>query len=322
MNRTTFESMHRKKWAQFAILLSEAEKRNPEMDVSQVPALFREICNHLSLAKERRYGQLLCDELNELVIRGYNTLRISPPSTWAAFVDFVSNTFPKLVRKEWKLFWICTLFFLVPYGLVCISAKYEIAWIEAILGPAGMQSMSDMYGAEDTSKVLRREHGSNFMMFCFYIWNNVRIDFQIFAGGILGGVGTLFFLLFNGVYIGAAAGYVHYIGDPNKFYSFVIGHSSFELIGMVVAGMAGMKLGMGVLRPGRLSRRDAMVACGKESLPLIYGAALLTTVAAVFEGFWSAQPLPYEIKYTAGALIWASVIAYFLFSGRRQSGSR
>ena len=76
------------------------------------------------------------------------------------------------------------------------------------------------------------------MMFCFYIWNNVAIDFRIFAGGIAAGAGTMFFLLFNGLHIGAAAGYVNVACDPESFWSFVAGHSSFELLGMVVAGVA------------------------------------------------------------------------------------
>ena len=40
-------------------------------------------------------------------------------------------------------------------------------------------------------------------MFGYYIRNNTGIGFQTFAGGLLLGLGTLFFLVFNGFYIGA-----------------------------------------------------------------------------------------------------------------------
>ena len=155
------------------------------------------------------------------------------------------------------------------------------------------------------------------MMFCFYIYNNVAIDFRIFAGGMAGGLGTLFFLLFNGLQLGAAAGYVDHACNPESFWTFVAGHSSFELLGMIVAGMAGMRLGLAILRPGRLPRVRALMEASKEALPLIYGAALLTTLAALVEGFWSAQPLPSAVKYSVGIAGWIAHILYFSLAGRR-----
>ena len=53
-----------------------------------------------------------------------------------------------------------------------------------------------------------READTNVAMFGFYIWNNVRIGFQTFAGGLLAGVGSAWFLGANGVIIGAVAGYL------------------------------------------------------------------------------------------------------------------
>ena len=177
--------------------------------------------------------------------------------------------------------------------------------------------MEEMYGGqEEQLSHLRAEHGSNFMMFGFYIQNNVGIDFQIFAGGIAACIGTIFFLVYNGIHIGAAAGYVHYACNPESFWTFVAGHSSFELLGMVVAGMAGMRLGLGILKPGRLPRGRAIAEAGKRALPLLYGAAVMTALAAVVEGFWSAQPIAANIKYGVGITFWVLHVAYFLWMGR------
>ncbi len=178
--------------------------------------------------------------------------------------------------------------------------------------------MEEMYaGKEEQISHLRSEYGSNFMMFCFYIYNNVAIDFRIFAGGMAAGVGTLFFLLFNGLQLGASAGYANHACNPESFWSFVAGHSSLELLGMIVAGMAGMRLGLAILNPGRLPRVRALVEASKQALPLIYGAALMTAMAAVVEGFWSAQPLPSTLKYTVGIIGWILHVIYFTYAGRR-----
>jgi uncharacterized membrane protein SpoIIM required for sporulation len=208
--------------------------------------------------------------------------------------------------------------FWLPFFAMMLSAHHDIRWIQAALGPDSMASIEQMYGGrEEQLSHLRAEYGSNFMMFCFYIYNNVAIDFRTFAGGILGGLGTLFFLVFNGLQLGASAGYVNHACNPESFWSFVAGHSSFELLGMILSGMAGMRLGLALLRPGRLPRVRALVEASKEALPLIYGAALLTTLAAVVEGFWSAQPVPSEWKYAVGIIGWILHIAYFTLAGRR-----
>ena len=68
--------------------------------------------------------------------------------------------------------------------------------------------------------------------------------------------------------------------------------------------------------PG-LPRVRALVDASKKALPLIYGVALLTTLGAVVEGFWSAQPIPSEIKYAFGLMAWVLHIVYFLMAGRR-----
>jgi uncharacterized membrane protein SpoIIM required for sporulation len=81
--------------------------------------------------------------------------------------------------------------------------------------------------------------------------------------------------------------------------------------------MAGMRIGLAILRPGRLPRTRALAEASKQALPLIYGAALLTTLAAVVEGFWSAQRIPYEWKYAAGIAGWLLCALYFLMAGRR-----
>jgi uncharacterized membrane protein SpoIIM required for sporulation len=312
-----FEAKNAERWREYERLVESLEKGKPNEHADQLPRRFRELCVDLSLAECRMYGSRLTDRLNTLVIRGYEIIYRKRRGGWRAFAEFMAVGFPRAVRADWKLFWLCSVVFWLPFFAMMLSAHHDISWVQAALGADGMESMDQMYGGREQQIAhLRSEYGSNFMMFCFYIYNNVAIDFRIFAGGMAAGVGTLFFLLFNGVNIGAAAGYVNVAGNPESFWTFVAGHSSFELLGMVVAGMAGMRLGLAILKPGRLPRVRALAETTKHTLPLIYGATLLTTLAAVVEGFWSAQLVPSAIKYSVGIFLWVLHIAYFLFAGR------
>jgi len=322
MTSGDFEHKNQEHWVEYERLVGRLEKGGEVPDAGQMPQRFRELCVDLSLAESRMYGARITERLNALVIRGYEQIYRTRRGSWEKVVAFVMADFPRTVRREWRLFWLCNLVFWLPFFVMMISSAHDIRWTQAILGPEGMASMEQMYGGkEEQLSHLRSEYGSNFMMFCFYIYHNVAIDFRTFAGGMVGGVGTLFFLLFNGLSMGAAAGYVNHACNPESFWTFVCGHSSFELLGMVVSGMAGMRLGLAILRPGRLPRVRALVEASKQALPLIYGAALMTTMAAVVEGFWSAQAIPSEAKYAFGIAGWLLHAAYFMLAGRSVAGA-
>jgi uncharacterized membrane protein SpoIIM required for sporulation len=305
------------KWSEYSALVDAVEGRK-DAEVERLPGLFRGVCLDLALAQYRMQGMGAVEALNQLVIRGYKHLYRERGAGASSLVTFLAVTFPNRVRREWRLFWFCSVIFWLPFFGLMAAVQLDVAWAQAILGDAGMHGLEQMYGGDGASQVehLRSTHGSNFMMFGFYIKNNVSIDFRIFGGGILAGVGTMFFLVYNGLAMGASAGYVQMAGNPTSFWSFVAGHSSFELLGMLVAGMAGMRLGLGVLRPGRLRRGTALVQAAKEALPLIYGAAFMTVLAAFVEGFWSAQAVPANAKYAVGIFFWVAWVAYFLRVGR------
>lgn len=318
MTAGDFENKNSARWAEYEALVKSVEQGKPLPGVERLPQRFRELCLDLSLSQARMYGIRLSETLNALVIRGYHLIYREKFGGWQAVVRMAAVTFPQTVRREWRLFWLCSAVFWIPFFALLISAKYDLTWIQSILGSEGMAGMEQMYGSEAGQTAhLRSAYGSNFMMFCFYIYNNVGIDFRIFAGGMTAGLGTLFFLLFNGIQIGASAGYANAACDPQAFWSFVVSHSSFELTGMVIAGMAGMRMGLAILWPGRSPRVRALVEAGKKALPLIYGAAVMTGMAAIVEGFWSAQPIPSAWKYACGAVFWVLHLVYFLLAGRQ-----
>lgn len=319
MKEADFEARREKAWQEFEGLVDGLEKNQRRPGSHELPKRFREVCADLALASHRMYRSTTLDRLNALVIRGYKLLYRQRRGGTEKFVRFVAHDFPAAVRADWKLFWLCSLMFWVPFFAMLAIASNDLDWTRAMLGPQQTQAMESMYGnGTDQIASMRKEFGSNFAMFGFYIWNNISIDFRIFAGGIVAGLGTLFYLVFNGLNIGASAGYATYACDPEAFWTFVSGHSAPELIGMIVAGMAGMKLGVGILRPGRMTRGKSLAAAAKSALPLIYGAGGMTFLAAMIEGFWSAQAIPAEVKYGFGGVVWLLHGAYFGLLGRRR----
>jgi hypothetical protein len=191
MSPGSFEERRAAEWVELERLIAGVERKRPEPGVEELPRRFREACADLALARHRMYPAQLVERLNALVIRGYKLLYRSRRGGAAAFVEFVAAGFPQALRAEWRLFWLCSALFWLPFLAMLGSAWLDIDWIRAALGPEGMAGMESMYGGkEDQIRHFREAYGSNFMMFAHYIENNVGIDFQIFAGGIVAGLGT------------------------------------------------------------------------------------------------------------------------------------
>src|SRR3546814_19122766 len=100
-------------------------------------------------------------------------------------------------------------------------------------------------------------------MFGLYIANNISIGFRTFAGGLLAGVGSLLVLVFNGVMLGTVAAHLQGIGHGGPFWRFVVGHAAPELSAIVVAGTAGLRLGLGLVAPGQIGRAACRGRGGK-----------------------------------------------------------
>src|SRR5690554_5515281 len=162
-----------------------------------------------------------------------------------------------------------------------------------------------------------RESDSNFMMFGYYIYNNIGIALRTFGAGAVLGLGSIFVLFYNGVVLGTVSIHLSNLGLAENFWTFVIGHGSFELNAIVLAGAAGLKLGCAPLWPGRKSRIRALRDTAHDSLGLVAGFFGMLVIAAFIEAFWSAKPMPSEIKYAVGAGLWILVFGYFIFAGRR-----
>jgi uncharacterized membrane protein SpoIIM required for sporulation len=157
-------------------------------------------------------------------------------------------------------------------------------------------------------------------MFGYYIMNNISISFKCFASGIFLGLGSLFFLAYNGVVAGSLGGYLTARGHGETFYSFVITHGAFELTAIVLSGAAGLRLGHALLAPGRYTRGVALKRAAADCAVLMYGVIAMLLIAAALEAFWSsARWVPPGAKFAVGGVAWALVLAYLSLQGRPRS---
>jgi len=328
-----FESQYLARWDQFecGMALTPKQRRTLKTDGSktakaidatfawppeQLPQRYREICHHLALARDRHYSSTLVERLEQLVLTGHQALYGAQEMS-GGVGRFLRGGLPRLVRAQSGYMFASALLFFGPLIACIIAIQYFPDFAYVIVSPDQMADVQQMYAPGNLRLGLQRDASNDFLMFGFYVANNVRIDFQCFAGGLLFGVGTIFFLLFNGLSIGAIAGHLTHVGYIETFWGFVAGHSAFELTGIVLSGAAGLMLGMALVAPGRQTRFAAVKSRMPAIIGVVYGAALLTFLAAFIEAFWSASRVPpVQVKYAVGLALWAVTLAYFIFVGR------
>jgi uncharacterized membrane protein SpoIIM required for sporulation len=284
---------------------------------SELPHRFRSLCHDLALAEDRNYSSELVDSLQHRVLLAHQRLYSAKRRIGHAILDFFFARFPEAVRRERRIVLAAAALFFVPMAAVMIVVELYPDAVYFLLSQQQIDQFERLYALQPTQG--QRGASIDWNMYAYYIGNNVRINFQCFAGGMVFGLGSLFFLLYNGVNIGAVAGHLTHQGLISTFWGFVAGHSSFELLGIVLSGASGLRMGLALIAPGRKSRALALRVAAREAIPLLYGAASMTFLAAFIEAFWSPLvAVAPVVKYCVGLALWALLLTYFSFAGQRE----
>ena len=317
MTQSSFVKRREKLWDEFQITVRGGRKALKEK-AAWFPSGYRELTQDLNTARAHGFDPSIIERLNSLVLEGNQILYTKRTWSLKAAADFILRVFPQAVRSQWRTLGAAMLLF---YGLgifFCVLCVRSPAMVYQIMGEDTTQNIESMYDPGSSHFLKPRDVSSDADMFGFYIYNNISIAFRTFAGGIIAGIGSLFILCMNGIFLGAAAGHIINMGFGETFFPFVIGHGSFELTAIVLSAQAGLLMGYRIFFTKGLSRPASIKAAGKTALPIISGAALMLVIAAGIEAFWSSRhELGSVIRYAAGAAGWVLVILYLALAGRR-----
>jgi uncharacterized membrane protein SpoIIM required for sporulation len=325
VKQAAFEQLHGPIWQSLEDSLRTLEQGRA-LDAAaqrQFTSLYRKVCHFHALARERHYSSFLVDHLDDLVARAHQQLYRRKHPVLYPLVQFLVRDFPARVREEKQAVFWAALLFVGPLLVFWLGVLAVPELVYTVLSPLNAANMESMYNPENRVLGAARDSDTNWEMFGFYIYNNISVAFRTFASGLLLGVGSGFFLVYNGAVIGAVSGHLTNVGFTTPFFTFVIGHGSFELTAIVLAGAAGLKLGYALLVPGQLTRLQALRQAARGAIELVYGVILMLLIAAFIEAFWSSNNLfaPWQ-KYTVGGFLWILVLGYLIGSGRSREPSR
>ncbi|MEM7799111.1 MAG: stage II sporulation protein M [Chloroflexota bacterium] len=305
-------------WAKLDKLIEKANKNTKALNAAEIQALgdlYRLASSDLALAQRDFSRHKVVNYLNQLVAKAHAIVYQDEPFAWRRVRDYLVFGLPGTFRETSPFFITAMLLFFIPAfitGFLTAADPENARWAL----PVGVQALIPTIENSELwvdIPVNERPYFSSFIM-----TNNIRVSFLAFAGGMLAGLFTVYIMIFNGLNVGGLLGLTSYYGVGSDLLNFMIGHGVIELTVIFIAGGSGLMLGWAMVRPGMLSRRDALVIAARKAVKLIVGCVPILVVAGLIEGFISpADGVPWQVKWAVGIGTGLILYTYLIFSGRR-----
>ena len=310
------------RWREFQVLAERVGRHGlDDLSAAELPDFarrYREVA--ADLARARTYGAdpVALIGLERLVAAGHTALYRDERRTWGRIVEVITRECPAAVVEARRYVLLAFTVFMLP-----ALGGYFLLRERPALAP---EILPDVILERAEAGAARAERGERYVevssedrpvMASAIIGNNITVAFNCFAGGIFLGVGSLVFLAYNGLAIGATSGHFANAGLAGYLWTFVLGHGVLELFAIWVAGAAGFLLGRAIVAPGEYTRRDALVLSGRRAIKMIGVVILLLLIAGTIEGLISAGdwPLSARLIVSGGSVIF---LVLYLANGARK----
>lgn len=287
-------------------------KRLRREEVRELGRIYRRTASDLAIARAESRDPRLVNYLNSLVIRAHGRIYRAESHGWKRILQFFTRELPQTFRRAWRYTLLSFSVFMVFATLSFIGTRYDPEFSELV----GVQPAFREMNIETKTRWWENLNGQNQVGASAIMTNNIQVTIYTFAFGALAGLGTLFYLAYNGANIASVLALTYRAGFGNDLVTFMVGHGVIELSCIFISGGAGLLIGSAMIMPGNLTRADALKTRGMEAVRLMIGVALLLVVAGTIEGFISPAPIDPRIKYTVAVLTGAALYSYLLLVGR------
>jgi uncharacterized membrane protein SpoIIM required for sporulation len=309
-----FIQSRKQKWERLEYLLQCLEKRETDRlsahDVLDIGKLYREATADLariqSFSENAPHADELTIYLNQLTSRAYARIYQQPLSRKFSLLNYLKHDFPFYFRKglPWTLLAFSIFIGGFLYGF--FTALNNESFIPLVVHGSIIQKVEAGEVWFDSILAIRPIASTWIMR------NNISVTFLAFALGMTFGLGTTYLMAFNGLLLGTVSALCHIHGLDTPFWSFVLPHGVIELTAIFIAGGGGYLLATGLLFPGDLPRKDALVVRGRQAIQLLLGTIPMLIIAGAVEGFFSPSPLPATFKFIVAFFLLLLMIAYFI----------
>jgi uncharacterized membrane protein SpoIIM required for sporulation len=303
-----FVARRRPDWTALEGLLSALDNRSvAAAQLRELDRLYRRAAADLAHAQAFYPSTDAHRFLNQLCGRAYGRIYQPRTSRTAAVRAFFARGFPSAVRQELPFIGAAAAL-LFAGGLVGFSSIVVQPDLADVFVPDGIQRyVADHRLWTDHIPMPPSETAAAIVS------NNLQATIGAFAMGIFFGLGTIFFMLYNGVQIGALVGHCFNGGLGPGILVFMSSHGFVELSIICICGGAGLLLGHALVVPQERPRAEVLRERAARGVALVVGCAPFLTCIGIVEGFISPGDFfPWPVKLVLGPSLGMAFWLYLL----------
>ena len=317
-------------WVQLEKLVTTVEKQGVHAlsfaDAQDMAALYRQAMTSLSLAREISLDKGLLAYLEALCARAYLAVYAPQESLHGLVSRLFLRGFPQAVRRSTLPLIVglltMALGFLAGYLLFLDDQTwYNTMMPEGLAGGRGLGSSRD-----DLLDVIYSDQqitGSSLAAFASFLFShNTQIAIFVFSLGVLICVPSFVLTFYNGMVLGTFFALHVDRGIGYDLFAWLSIHGVTEIGAIIVACSGGFVLGLAVLFPGEMTRRDALRHAGRDAVKLALLAAFMLIIAAILEGFFRQLVQDPVTRITIGWGMGAFWLLYWTLGGRGKEPER
>ncbi|MDR2221143.1 MAG: stage II sporulation protein M [Flavobacteriaceae bacterium] len=308
MREIAFIKQNKSKWVEYEDVVYNNRLQTPDY----LANMYLQIMNDLSYAQSFYPKSKVTQYLNQLSIQTYQKIYKTKRIEQNRFVYFFKTEVPLLVYQYRNHLFFAVAIFLLIVSIGFLSAANDLGFIRLILGDYYVDTTLENIKKGDPMAIY--QSGSNWGSFISITFNNLMVGLNFFILGIFLGVGTLLYMVYNGIMLGA---FQYLFIQENAFMDSFRGiwlHGAMEITGMVLEGFAGFVLGSSILFPKTFSRINSFKTGFTTGLKIYIATIPFTVFAGFIEGYVTryAKSMPDVINYIIifGTL---GLIVYYFF---------
>ncbi|MFA6249318.1 MAG: stage II sporulation protein M [Mucilaginibacter sp.] len=275
MREPLFVKQNAKKWEYF--------EQSATNDPDELADNFIQITDDLAYAKTFYPKSKTTAYLNGLASKFHQSIYKNKSEKGNRFISFWQFELPILFKTYQKQVMYSFIFFIVFCLMGALSAKYDDNFVRLIMGDDYINMTNANIAKGDPFGVYKSQ--GEVVMFFGIAANNIYVSLVTFAAGIIFSVGSVYFLLRNGLMLGSFQYYFFSKGLGMKSVLVIWIHGTLEISAIVIAGAAGLVLGNSLLFPKTFTRMVSLKKGAADGMKIAVGLVPIFIVAAFFESF-------------------------------------
>ncbi|WP_299555659.1 stage II sporulation protein M [Seonamhaeicola sp.] len=279
MREVAFIKQNKEKWLNFEKAIFGKTLKNPD----ELASLYIHLVNDLSYAQTYYPKSKTILYLNNLAAKAFQKIYKTKRQDTNRFVHFWKIEVPLIVYEYRRYVLYAFLVFLSFVAIGALSAAFDDSFVRLILGDHYVNMTLENIEKGDPVAVYKS--GSNWGSAFGITLNNLYVGICSFIFGVFGGLGTGYYMLQNGIMLGA---FQYMFQKHGVLWESVRGiwiHGAMEIFAIVIEAAAGFILGASILFPKTYSRMISFKMGVKDGVKILISTFPFTITAGILEGF-------------------------------------